>query len=111
MSSCDYCLVPFLSKTPRYIRRIPVHRLEDDEYRVNEDYWYEASYGLRRRTLTLEKTDGRVLYIFLPESWEGPKTSLVGGIIVKRTLKKNAMFSWRDRAIIILEFYIKECCV
>jgi hypothetical protein len=86
MSSCDYCRVPFLSKTPRYIRRIPAHRLEDGEYNVKEDYWYDLFYGLRR-TLTLETLDGRMIYIRLPVSCKIPRTALVGGSLFKGTLK------------------------
>jgi hypothetical protein len=108
MDCCDYCRVSFLPKSPPYIKRFQPDVLKDGEYPVKEDYWYDSVYGLRR-TLTLEKPDGKVLYIQLPGSCKAPEQSLAGGSIVKYNLKSE-IFAPCYGETYIIEFHLKSCC-
>jgi hypothetical protein len=108
MECCDYCSVPILTKSPPYIKRVQADILKDGEYPVLEDYWYESLYDLRR-TLTLEKPDGKVLYVRLPASCKAPDQSLSGGTIVKYSLKSE-IFAPCYGETYIIEFHLKPCC-
>jgi hypothetical protein len=108
MECCDYCRVPFLTKSPPYIKRVHTDDLKDGEYLVREDYWSKSVYGLGR-TLTVEKPDGKVLYIQLPGSCKVPEQSLSGGSIVKYNLKSE-IFAPCYGETYIIEFHLKPCC-
>jgi hypothetical protein len=103
----SYSRVPTLTKPSPYIKITSVHDIEDGEYNVNEDYWHNSIYGLRR-VLTLEQNDGKVLYVRISGSSNSPKASLAGGSIVKRSLKHVTSYYGE---VFIIDFKLKRRCI
>jgi hypothetical protein len=105
----SYSRVPTLAKPSPYITIIPAYDMEDGEYKVNEDYWHNSIYGLRR-VLTVERSDGKVLYVRISGSNKPPRASLAGGSIVKRTLERDTSRSYYGE-VFIIDFKLKRRCV
>jgi hypothetical protein len=103
----SYSRVPILTKPSPYIKIIPAYDIEDGKYNVNEDYWHKSIYGVRR-TLTLEREDGKVLYVRISGSSNPPKASLKGGSIIKRTLKRSRSYYGE---VFVIDFKLKRRCV